>query len=456
MECRDARLTYRTGRREALQVGTGLFGLTLSNLLTAEKTQAAAGGRPTADVSCIFVFLAGGASHFETFDPKPEAATGIRSIWNPASTSVPGTFICEKMPLTAKLMHKVALVRSWQGVDGRHDGGSQHALNGFPTGPNSSTSRQHYPNMGCMVSALSGGRVSGVPPHVGMPVAGRYTDPPGYLGKAYAAFDIKRDPSLADFQLAEKLVVPRNRFDDRRKLLEQVEGLGRLTEASTSGLALRDQFHREAFDTLTSGKLRQAANLEEESTSLRERYGMTPYGQRVLLARRLIEAGVRFVTINQAVQRRGRSSSSGGSWDNHSKIFDAMMTLDEQPGNLPELDMSLSALLEDLDDRGMLESTLVVVMGEFGRTPRINRNGGRDHYPKAGSVLLSGAGISGGVVVGATDRNGTEPKTVPLTPADLAATIYHALGIDSHHTYFPRKPRPTPIADGNVIRELFA
>ena len=180
------------------------------------------------------------------------------------------------------------------------------------------------------------------------------------------------------------------------------------------------------------------------------------YGQRVLLACRLIQAGVRFVTINQAVQKRGRSSSAGGSWDNHNDIFNAMMTLDEQPGNLPELDRSLSALLEDLDGSGMLDSTLVVVMGEFGRTPRINSKTGRDHYPKAGSVLLAGAGISGGVVVGATDRNGTEPNTVPLTPADFAATIYHALGIDSHRTYFPRKPRPTPIADGNVIKELFA
>jgi hypothetical protein len=444
------------GRREALQIGSGLFGLTLFDFLKARQLQAASTGRPTKDRSCIFLFLAGGASHYETFDPKPDAVQGIRSNWNPTSTSVPGTFICEKMPLTAKLMHKVALVRSWQGVDGRHDGGSQHVLNGFPTGPESSTSRQHYPNIGCLVSALFGAKVSGVPPHVGMPVAGRYTDPPGYLGKAYCAFDIKRDPSQAAFQLSEKMVVADERFDDRRRLLTQVDNLSRLADVPSSGVALHDKFHREAYETLTSGQLKKAARLDEEATRLRERYGMTPYGQRVLLARRLIEAGVRFVTINQAVQKRGRSSSAGGSWDNHNDIFNAMMTLDQQPGNLPELDRSLSALLEDLDDRGLLDSTLVVVMGEFGRTPRINRNGGRDHYPKAGSVLLAGAGISAGVVVGATDRNGTEPNTVPLTPADFAATIYHALGIDAHRTYFPRKPRPTPIADGNVIEELFA
>jgi len=446
---------HRFGRRDALQVGAGLFGLSLSGLLAQRQAQAAS-LKPTKDVSCIFIFLAGGASHFETFDPKPGADVNIRGAWAPTSTSVPGTFICEKMPLVAQIMHKVAIVRSWQGIDGRHDGGSQHALNGFPTGATSSTRSQHYPNMGCLMAALLGGREPGTPPHVGIPVAGRYTDPPGYLGKAYSAFDIKSNPCDADFQIAEKLAVPAERLGDRQRLLGQIDQLSRLPEAPNSGVALHSQFHQEAFDTLTSGKLRQAANLEEEPAALRERYGMTPYGQRVLLSRRLIESGVRFVTINQAVQARNRSSSTGGTWDNHSTIFESMMVNDGQPGNLPELDRSLSALINDLDERGQLDSTLVVVMGEFGRTPRINSKGGRDHYPRAGSVLLAGGGISGGVVVGETDRNGVEPNTTPLTPADFAATVYHALGVDPHRTYFPRKPRPTPIADGDVIRALFS
>jgi hypothetical protein len=225
MECRDAKQTHGMGRREVLQVGTGLFGLTLFDFLNARSSQAASNGQPSKDISCIFLFLAGGASHYETFDPKPDATQGVLSIWDPTSTSVPGTFICEKMPMTAKLMHKVALVRSWQGIDGRHDGGSQHALNGFPTGPNSSTSKQHYPNIGCLVSALAGTRVAGVPSHIGMPVAGRYTDPPGYLGKAFSAFDIRRDPSQPDFQLSEKLVVADERFDDRRRLLNQIDNV---------------------------------------------------------------------------------------------------------------------------------------------------------------------------------------------------------------------------------------
>lgn len=447
--------SFPVSRRAAMQVGAGMFGLTLGDSLRSSAVQAAS-GKSARDVSCIFLFLAGGASHFETFDPKLEAATGIRSMWNPISTSVPGTFLCEKLPLTAQLMHKVALVRSWQGTDGRHDGGSQHALNGFPTGPNSSTSQQHYPNLGCMVAALRGTKVTGMPPHVGLPIAGRYTDPPGYLGEAYADFRIKGDPAADDFSLAEDLVVAAQRFETRRNLLGRIEGLSHMQAEATTGLALHDQFHSEAFDTLTSDHLKNAGRLAEEPVELRERYGMNVYGQRVLLARRLVEAGARFVTINQAVQAAKSPLGTGGTWDNHSNIYQAMMDSDGRPGNLPQLDISLSALLEDLDQRGMLETTLVVVMGEFGRTPKINSNGGRDHYPRAGSVLLAGAGISGGVVVGATDRNGVEPSTIPLTPADLAATIYHTLGIDPHWTHFPRVTRPTPISDGQVIRELFA
>jgi hypothetical protein len=213
-------------------------------------------------------------------------------------------------------------------------------------------------------------------------------------------------------------------------------------------------------------------NLEEESPQLRARYGDNIYGQRVLLGRRLIEAGARFVTINQAVQGglfgAGRTN---GTWDNHGWLFDSMMSFKHRPagvpsgskwhsydgpGNLPQLDMSLSTLLDDLDERGLLDSTLVVAMGEFGRTPKINKTAGRDHYPYAGSVLLAGAGIQGGAVIGATDRTGSEPNTRPWGPEDFAATIYHALGIDPHRTYFPRLPRPTPIADGQVIPQLFA
>ncbi len=451
-------------RRGALQVGAGMFGLSLPAYLQAAR----AGGldESRSDVSCIFLFLAGGISHFESWDPKPDAPSEIRGPWNPASTSVPGTFITEKMPLLARVMDKVAIVRSWKGESGGHSEASSHAMSGvLPRG-----NAQHFPNFGCVASALLGTRASGVAPYVGLPVAARYTIPSGYLGPAYAAFDVDGDPSAEDFQI-DGLKLPRERFDGRRTLLDQIDDLGRLADGEFSQSGVHDELFDEAVNTLTSGAMQQAANLSEEPLEVRERYGMNIYGQRVLLARRLIEAGARFVTINHAVQGglfgKGRTN---GTWDNHGWLFDSMMSFASKPdavpagstwhsyngpGNLPQLDMSLTSLLFDLEERGILDKTLIVAMGEFGRTPKINKTAGRDHYPRAGSVLLAGAGIRGGVVIGATDKIGSAPATRPYSPADFGATIYHALGIDANTTYYPRLPRPTRIADGTVIEGLF-
>lgn len=447
-------------RRHALQIGAGLFGLSLPELLRAAQ-------RPSQpEMSCIFLFLAGGASHFETFDPKPDAPPEIRGLWKPTSTNVPGTLICEKMPLLASRMDKVAIVRSWQGQSGSHALGSQHVASGFPP----TNQGQYFPNFGCLVSAILGNRVTGIPAHFGLPVAARYTDPPGYLGPAYDAFNIKGDPSSPNIDFGGRLAAAR--FEDRRSMLAQLDNLTRLGELTGDSLEAHDHFTEEAIALLTSGAMQRAMNLDSEPQALRERYGANIYGQRVLLARRLIEAGARFVTINQAVQ--GGLFGGGptnGTWDNHHLLYESMMSFAAPPpnipggykwhstpgpGNLPQLDMSLSTLLDDLEDRGLLETTLVVVMGEFGRTPRINKYAGRDHYPNAGSVLLAGGPVAGGAVIGATDRKGAAPATRPYGPADFAATIYQALGIDPHRTYFPRLPRPTPIADGEVIRGLLA
>lgn len=462
---REAQSTDSLSRRTALQIGTGLFGLSLPAFLKARAASAAATKK---DISCIFVFLAGGASHFETFDPKPNAPEGIRGIWKPTATSAPGTLICEKLPLMARVMDKVAVVRSWKGRSGSHSTGSQHVMSGtYPA-----SGKQLFPNFGCLVSALKGTKVSGIAPHVGLPVAGRYTDPPAYLGAPFAAYDIKDDPSAADFKL-DDLVLPKEQFHARRELLEQVDDLGRLAETGAIPLTARDAFYNEAFATLTSGAIQRAARLGEEPRALRERYGMNVYGQRVLLARRLIEAGSRFVTINQAVQGGpyGNSkSTASGTWDNHSDIFSFLMSFEQAPGpkgafkkwnsykgpgNLPQLDMSLSTLIEDLDQRGLLETTLVVAMGEFGRTPKINKSGGRDHYPRAGSVLLAGAGVRGGAVIGATTADGSEPATRPYHPEDFAATIYHTLGLDPETTFYPKQSRPIRISEGTVIEGLF-
>ena len=365
-----------------------MFGLSLPGYLQA--VHAGAAKQSGRDVSCIFLFLAGGPSHYESWDPKPNARDGIKSIWNPTSTSVPGTFLTEKMPLLARVADKYAIVRSWQGNSNSHSTGSQHVMSGVLP----ARGRQFFPNFGCVVSALKGTQVPGIAPHVGLPVDARYTASPAYLGPAYSSFDITGDPSRADFNL-DGLKLPRSRFENRRTLLDQVDNLGRLAETASPLLTAQGKFYDEAFSTLTSGAIQRAANLESESTQLHHRYGMNVYGQRVLLARRLVEAGCRFVTINQAVQGGPYVSPNrqiSGTWDNHSDIFSFSMSFGgkpprgraahkhwnsyEGPGNIPQLDMSLSTLLEDLDTRGLLETTLVVAMGEFGRTPRINAKRG--------------------------------------------------------------------------------
>ena len=366
----------------------------------------------------------------------------------------------------ARRMDKVAVVRSWQGRSGSHATGTQHVASGMypPRGG------QYFPNFGCLVSSLFGNKVKGMPAHFGLPVAVRYSKPAGYLGAAHSAFDIKGDPRNPQIRWGNQRL-KKVRLENRQSLLTQLENLSTLQQVADKSLVAKDKFADEAIRLLTSGAMRRAMNLDDEPEALRERYGMNIYGQRVLLARRLIEAGARFVTVNQAVQGGlFGNGKTNGTWDNHGWLFDSMMSFAHRPaavpskskwhryrgpGNLPQLDMSLSTLLDDLDERGMLDSTLVVAMGEFGRTPKINRTAGRDHYPYAGSVLMAGAGVRRGDVIGATDRKGALPRTRPWRPNDFAASIYHALGIDHHRTYFPRLPRPTPISDGQLIDGLF-
>ncbi len=452
----------RFHRREALQAGVGLFGLTLPEILQAASNRR----RHGPEVSCIFLFLAGGPSQFETFDPKPDAPVEIRGLWEPTSTSVPGTFVCEKLPLIALRMDKVALLRSYQAKFGLHPTAMQHMASGFEASP---TGSQYFPNLGCLISALYGARISGIPAHFSLPKSHPFlSNAAGYLGSAHAPFDINGDPVNPVVEFGGSKLDPIH-LENRLGLLRQLDNLVKVTE----GMEAHDTFAEEAVSVMTSGAMHRAMNLAEEPVALRERYGMNIHGQRVLLARRMVEAGARFVTINHAVQggafgRTGEKALS--SWDHHIHLFEQILScaskpstlprgvdysLYEGPGNLQQLDMSVSTLVDDLEERGMLENTLVVAMGEFGRTPNFNRNGGRDHYPTAGSVLLAGAGIQGGAVVGATDRKGIDVATIPHGPEDIAATIYHALGIDAHRTYFPRLPRPTPIASGQVIKELF-
>ncbi|MEC7566315.1 MAG: DUF1501 domain-containing protein [Planctomycetota bacterium] len=460
--CAEGKRVHQVSRRTALQIGAGMFGLNLPQLLSA---QAVSGQR--SEMSCIFLFLAGGPSHYETFDPKPGAPAEIRGLWDPVSTNVPGVQICEKLPLMSRRMDRVAVVRSWRGRSGSHAAGSQHVTSGmFPA-----TTGQYYPNFGCLLSTLLGPRALGMPSFFGLPTAARYTQPTGYLGAAQAAFQIQGDPVKPTVRVGE-LKLEKIRFEDRQSMLRQLDNLGKLADNGDDSLLSQDQFSRDAVNLLTSGRMQKAMDIESEPIALRERYGLNIYGQRVLLARRLIQAGARFVTINHAVQGGlFGDGTTNGTWDNHGWLFDSMMSFATRPGavpadskwhsykgpgNLPQFDMSLSTLLDDLEAHGMLDTTLVVAMGEFGRTPKINKTAGRDHYPGAGCAVLAGGGVKKGIVIGATDSKGTEPATRPWFPEDFAATIYKAMGIDPHTTYLPRLARPTPISPGNVIDGLLA
>lgn len=465
MSCAEGKRVYQgsaLSRRSALQIGAGMFGLNLPQLLQAQ----AANGQQS-EMSCIFLFLAGGPSHYETFDPKPGAPAEIRGLWDPISTNVPGVQICEKLPLMSKRMDKVAVVRSWRGRSGSHAAGSQHVASGMippATG-------QYYPNFGCLLSTLLGPKSLGMPSFFGLPRAARYTEPTGYLGAAHAAFDIAGDPVEPKVRVG-KLKLEKVRFESRQSMLAQLDNLGKLAESSDDSIISQDQFATDAVNLLTSGRMQRAMDIEAEPLPLRERYGLNIYGQRVLLARRLIQAGARFVTINHAVQGGlFGDGTTNGTWDNHGWLFDSMMSFASRPsavpkdstwhsyrgpGNLPQFDMSLSTLLDDLEDKGMLDTTLVVAMGEFGRTPKINKTAGRDHYPGAGCAVLAGGGVKRGIVIGATDSKGTEPSTRAWYPEDFAATVYKAMGVDPHATYLPRIARPTPISPGNVIDGLLS
>ncbi|HCP83700.1 MAG: hypothetical protein CMM04_05165 [Rhodopirellula sp.] len=462
MTCSEGKMAHQFSRRNALQIGAGMFGLNLPQLLEAETASGA-----KSEMSCIFLFLAGGPSHYETFDPKPDAPAEIRGLWDPISTNVPGVQICEKMPLMSSRMDKVAVVRSWRGRSGSHSTGSQHVTSGmFPA-----ATGQYYPNFGCLLSTILGPRAKGMPSFFGLPTAARYTTPTGYLGAAHASFNIEGDPVNPKVRVG-KLQLEKVRFENRQSMLAQLDNLGRLAEVEDDTILSQDKFATEAVDLLTSGRMQKAMNLDEEPLGLRERYGMNIYGQRVLLGRRLIQAGARFVTINHAVQGGlFGDGTTNGTWDNHGWLFDSMMSFANRPsaipkdskwheykgpGNLPQFDMSLSTLLDDLEMHGMLDTTLVVAMGEFGRTPKINKTAGRDHYPSAGCAVLAGGGVKKGVVIGATDSKGTEPSTRPWYPEDFAATIYKAMGVDPHATYLPRLARPTPISPGHIIDGLLS
>lgn len=431
-------------RRDMLRVGVaGVWGgLALPALLAAEARGAASSTKDKG-VSVINVFLKGGLSTIDTFDLKPQAPAEFRGDFGPIPTNVPGIEVCEHLPRTAGQLDKFSLIRSFGHRNSDHGPADHYMLTGYHpvAGFNPSlTPNNQRPAHGAIIARQLGPRGS-TPPYVCLP---RMHDSsgPAYLGATCAALTIEADPNAPDFAVPDivpPLALEARRIQARRQLLDQVDRLQRTSEAQANASAQTvGVFRQKAFDLMTSPEAKRAFNIHAEVDKLRDEYGRHTLGQSCLMARRLVEAGVRCVTIDHT------------NWDTHDNNF---VMLKKQL--LPQLDTALAALFRDLADRGLLATTLVIVTGEFGRTPRINKNAGRDHWGPSFTVAVGGGGIVGGRVVGKSDARAERPADNPYGPEDLAATMYHLLGIDPKETFLTPEGRPVQIVnDGRVIREL--
>jgi len=440
-------------RRDFLHAGAlAPLGLGLPGFL--QQTRATA-TRPDSDVNCIMLFLVGGPSHIDTFDPKPSAPDEVRGPFKPIQTSVPGFQITEIFPRTALLAKHVSIIRSvYHTATAVHDTGHQM----MQTGRLFSGGVEH-PHVGCTLAYLKGQRGE-VPAHVLLPrPIGRtggnlpHGHSAGYLGKQYDPFILNADPADPKFKVPDLLppeYISAVRADRRQKLREAVNGAIAAFEHSPQARQLDENFGL-AYRLMSSPQARRAFALDQEPEKTREKYGRTRFGQSCLMARRLIEAGVRFVTVNMF-----ETVFDEITWDIHgSRPFTDISEMARQVA--PNFDRAFSSLLEDLHERGLLETTMVVALGEFGRTPKINPAGGRDHHPGVWSILMGGGPLKGGRIVGESDELGYIPKTRPVTPAEVAATIYKGLGLNVHHELPGPQNRPIPMVDYSVqpIRELF-
>ena len=434
-------------RRDVLRAGVlGLSGLTLADVLRA-KAQGAA----VSDLSVILVWLDGGPPQHETYDPKPDAPAEFRGPLKPMRTSAPGIEISELLPYHARMMAKMAIIRSMHHNNGDHFAAAHWMLTGY-LGSNAASLSPQYPSAGSIIAKLKGAKAPGMPAYVGLPNTHSVGLVPGYHGAAYLGvgynpFSADGDPNSDGYQvpnLAPPAGIDPPRLDGRRGLLSSFDSARRDVDASGLMEGL-DRFTQDAFSLVTSPAARAAFDIRKESPRLRDRYGRHQWGQSALLARRLVEAGVRFVTL------------TFGGWDFHSSLERGMKNV------LPILDNAVGSLVDDLHLRGMLDSTVVIVMGEFGRTPRMNTGGvpgadpvpGRDHWGEVMSVLVAGGGFAGGRVIGSSNARGEVPKDRPVTPQDFLVTLYRQLGIDPETTFVNRAGRPVTIGStGRVIDEL--
>ena len=449
---RPVSLCDRINRRDFLHAGAlTTLGLTLPGFLA----QKAAGAVKDNDVNAIMLFLVGGPSQIDTWDPKPKAPDEIRGPFKTIDTNVPGMQISEIFPKMAKHADKYSLIRScYHTATAVHDTGHQMMQTGRLF-----TGGVEHPHEGCVLGYLKGGRGE-MPAHVLLPKPiGRtggnlpHGQSAGYLGKQYDPFVLNADPNDKNFTVPDLLppdYISSVRAGRRQRMRDAVEGEMASFEKQAQAKQMDDNFSL-AYRLMSSPQAREAFALDKEPVSVRDRYGRTRFGQSCLLARRLIERGVRFVTVNMF-----ETVFDEITWDIHgSRPFTDIAEMARLVA--PNFDQAYSALLEDLSDRGMMKTTIVTALGEFGRTPKINPAGGRDHHPGVWTMLIGGGPIQGGRVIGESDELGYTPKSRPVSPGEVAATIYQGLGLDPHRELPGPQNRPMPLADYSLraIKELF-
>lgn len=431
---RSARLCNGMSRRHMLRMSAAglLAGTGLPNLLTADERVP----RPDAKAkACIFLFLEGGPPQQDMWDPKPDAPLEIRGPFAPISTSVPGTIFTEHCHECAKIAHKFTVVRSHSHNDNGHATGYHYVMTGrkapFADGEHPIPTNDNYPSLGSIV-ARELGSAGKVPAYINMPHP-MQAGGPGYLGAEYAPFIIEADPSQPDFEvkdLSQLKGLTESRFQLRRKLLAGLEH-----ERQRNGrAAAMSTYYNKAYDLITSPEARKAFDIHAEPAKLRERYGQTQAGQCALLARRLVEGGCRFVGVDMP------------GWDVHFNCFPSL-----KEDLIPPADRAFSALINDLEERGMLDSTLVIMMGEMGRTPRVNAQAGRDHWSMAQCILFAGGGTKPGQIIGATDKQAAAPTSDPVSINDFLHTVHRLMGIESKREYPDTLNRPIPIVDGGKL-----
>ncbi len=441
-------------RRSFVQLGiAGMASASIGDVQRAKASGAQSAG-PN-DKAVILIWLDGGPSHLDLYDMKPFAPAEVRGIWNPIPTNVPGIEISELFPKQAQVADKFAIVRSLHHDTGDHFAGGHRMLTAKNMGVSGANNAGKFPSLGSIITRERGSRRFGMPAYVSVPVASSIGLRPGYFGGNWLGahldpFQTGGDPNADEFKIANLDMAPNltvERLDDRRALVGELDKIPRSIERRATFDAM-DRFDQEAYAFVAGEEARRAFDISQEDAAMRERYGRNGWGQSTLLARRLVEAGSAFVTVHF------------GGWDNHWNLQSAMESY------LPRVDAAVSSLLTDLDERGLLESTLVMLCGEFSRTPRMNDGGnggpplsqgtpGRDHWGNAMFCLLAGGGIRGGQVIGSTDRNGHRPASRPVRPEHIHATVYKLLGIDPTLQLLSRSGRPTPVLeDPTPIEEL--